>query len=102
MIRLLHHELGRLRLVSVLEGTSYLLLIGVAVPVKYILGDPSLVRVLGRIHGGLFVLFLIALARVAASEPWGWRRVAGAILAAMAPFGAFWFERRLRRGEGSS
>jgi integral membrane protein len=96
MTRLLDSELGRLRIVSLLEGTSYLVLVGFAVPMKYWMGSPAFVHVVGRVHGGLFVLFLIAVARVAVSEPWGWARVLRAVAAAMVPFGAFWFERRLR------
>lgn len=86
---------------SLLEGSSYLVLVGIAVPVKYWFGNPSLVHAMGSVHGGLFVLFLITLARVAVSEPWGWRRVLAAVGAAILPFGAFWFERRLRANQES-
>ena len=55
-------ELGRFRIVSLLEGLSYLVLVGVAMPMKYIGGDTSAVPMFGRIHGGLFVLFCLALA----------------------------------------
>jgi integral membrane protein len=92
-------ELGRFRIVSLLEGVSYILLVGIAVPLKYLAGDPSLVKILGRVHGGLFVLFLFVLARAAMGIPWGWRRVAVAFVASIVPFGAFWLERTLRREE---
>ncbi|MEM9192580.1 MAG: DUF3817 domain-containing protein [Myxococcota bacterium] len=90
-------ELLQLRIVSILEGTSYLLLLGVAVPLKHLWDEPSLVRIMGRVHGFLFVLFLVVLARAAASRSWGVRRVGGALLSAIVPGGAFLFERRLRR-----
>ena len=93
---LLGTELGRLRIVSLLEGISYTLLLFVAVPLKYLAHEPAMVRVLGRVHGGLFVLFLLALFRVAVGVPWGARKVTVAFLAAVVPLGAFWLERRLR------
>jgi integral membrane protein len=90
-------DLGRLRLVSLLEGISYLVLIGVGVPLKYWLGHPEVVQIAGRVHGGLFVVFLIALARVAVSAPWPPRKVLSAFIAAVIPFGAFWLEHQLRQ-----
>jgi integral membrane protein len=92
-------ELGRLRIVSLLEGVSYLLLLGIAVPLKYVAGAPLAVQVLGRVHGLLFVLFVLALAQVAVAVPWTWRRVVNAIVLAVLPFGAFVFEARLRAEE---
>jgi integral membrane protein len=93
-------ELGQFRIVSLLEGVSYLLLLGVAMPMKYWMGDPTLVRVLGRVHGGLFVLFAVTLLRVAVEDGWPWRKSLTAFLASLAPLGAFWFDRKLR-GEGA-
>ena len=48
------------RVVSFLEGTSYLLLLFVAVPIKYWMNDPQYVKLLGMPHGLLFVGYLIA------------------------------------------
>lgn len=92
-------EVGQFRVVSLLEGLSYLLLLGIAVPVKYLAHDPSLVRLMGRVHGGLFVLFVLALARAAAAAPWNARQIATAAVASFVPGGAFWLERKLRSEE---
>jgi integral membrane protein len=97
--RLLRSETGRLRLLSLVEGASYLVLVGVAVPLKYLAGEPGLVQVMGRVHGVLFVLFIIALARAAASASWRASKIAFAILCAMLPLGAFVFEWRLRKSD---
>lgn len=51
----------RLAFVSLLEGISYLLLLLVAMPLKYVFDQPEAVRVVGSAHGALFVFFLIAL-----------------------------------------
>ena len=52
-----------LRMVGLTEAVSYMLLVGVAMPLKYIWGQPQAVRVVGMIHGILFILFCVALVR---------------------------------------
>ncbi|MEJ7734985.1 MAG: DUF3817 domain-containing protein [Polyangiaceae bacterium] len=100
---LLSTDVGRFRVVSILEGISYLLLLGVAMPLKYLAGEPRAVRVVGTVHGGLFVLFVIALALVTIRARWRWTRTAVAMIASLLPFGAFALERSLRRdGEPGS
>lgn len=54
-------NISRLRLAGFLEGLSLILLMGFAMPMKYIWGDPSFVRMIGSIHGALFVLFALQL-----------------------------------------
>ena len=90
--------LGRFRLVSLLEGLSYVVLLGIAMPLKYLAGDTAAVPLAGRIHGGLFVLFVLALVHAAWVERWPRRAQGIAMIAALLPLGAFWLERGLRRG----
>lgn len=78
-----------------LEGASFLLLLGVAMPLKYLAGQPLAVRVLGMAHGVLFLLFLAALWRAADAHGWPRRHVVLGVIASLVPFGTFWFERRL-------
>lgn len=92
-------EVGQFRVVSLLEGLSYLLLLGIAVPVKYLAHDPSLVRLMGRVHGALFVLFVLALVRAATAASWSARQWGTAAIASVVPGGAFWLERKLRSEE---
>ncbi|MCI3923936.1 DUF3817 domain-containing protein [Paenibacillus sp. TRM 82003] len=87
---------GRFRMIGFLEGISFLLLLGVAMPLKYAADIPGPVTVVGAIHGALFALYLAAVAYMAFTAKWSVRRVAGAVLAAMLPFGPFLFDRRLR------
>ena len=84
------------RFVSLAEGVSWLLLLFVAMPLKYGFGQPEAVRVLGRVHGGLFVLFLLTLSMAAVEAGWNFKQVARAFLASLVPFGAFWLEKTLR------
>lgn len=47
------------RLIALSEGTSYVLLLFIAVPIKYYLNDPTYVKILGMPHGILFIVYLI-------------------------------------------
>lgn len=95
MPTILRSDLGRFRVVSLLEGLSYLALLGYAMPLKYLWSDPSMVRLFGRLHGGLFVLFVVALARAAGERGWDAPRAARAFGFSLVPFGAFALEREL-------
>ncbi|MFW5972756.1 MAG: DUF3817 domain-containing protein, partial [Bacteroidota bacterium] len=55
---MLRTALSRLRLIGFIEGLSYLALLGIAMPLKYMAGMPMAVRYVGWIHGVLFVLYV--------------------------------------------
>ncbi len=84
------------RAVSLVEGVSWLLLLFVAMPLKYGLGRPEAVALLGRVHGALFVAFLLTLGRLALDGTWKPSHLTRAFVASLVPFGAFWLEWRLR------
>lgn len=94
---ILSTALGRFRVISFIEGLSYVVLVAIAMPLKYGAGNTTIVPLVGRIHGGLFVLFVVALAAVASARTWTRSQVATAFIAGLIPLGAFWLERRLRR-----
>ena len=58
---MLKNTLGRLRLVALCEGISYVLLLGIAMPLKYLYDRPEAVRITGMLHGILFILLALAL-----------------------------------------
>lgn len=89
--------LARLRVVGLLEGTSFLLLLGIAMPLKYLAGMPEMVRVVGWAHGILFMLYWAAVAHVAVSRRWPLPRVVAALAASTLPFGPFALDVHLRR-----
>ena len=91
--------IGRLRVIGIGEGISFLLLLGIAMPLKYMAGIPEMVTWVGWIHGLLFVLYLAALAHVTFLHRWSVLRVAVAFLASLLPFGTFVLDARLRREE---
>lgn len=94
---MLRTPIGRLRVIAFIEGLSYLLLLGIAMPLKYFAGLPAAVKIAGWIHGLLFVLYLLAVAEVSVRHRWSLARIFTALVAAFVPFGTFWLDRQLRR-----
>ena len=91
------HTLRQLRAVAILEGTSFVVLLLIAMPLKYLAGLPLAVRIVGALHGFLFLVFLLALLRAAVAHRWPARRILLALLASVVPFGMIPFDRSLRR-----
>lgn len=89
--------LGRLRLLGVLEGLSFLLLLGIAMPLKYVWGDPGMVRSVGMAHGILFILYVGAAVHAHFEYDWRVKRTALVVLSSILPFGPFIAEQRLFR-----
>ena len=86
-----------LRVVGLVEGFSFLVLLGVAMPLKYYAGMPMAVKVVGWVHGVLFVVFCAALVRTMVAARWRPGRGALAFVAALLPLGPFLLDRRMRR-----
>lgn len=96
---MLRTPLGRLRVIAFIEGISYLVLLGVAMPLKYFAGIPEAVKAVGWAHGLLFVFYLLSVAEVTIARRWPLTRVLGVLVAAFIPFGTFVLDARLRREE---
>ena len=88
---------GRFRIAGIWEGVSLLLLIFIAMPLKYFADISSAVAVMGMIHGILFPLYLIALVHLAVVKKWKITRWLMGGLAGLLPFGTFVFESYLRK-----
>jgi integral membrane protein len=58
---MLNDTFSRFRLISFIEGISFLVLLFIAMPLKYLAGIPLAVKIVGMTHGVLFILFVIAL-----------------------------------------
>lgn len=82
------------RIVSFLEGFSYLLLIFVAVPIKYFNGDASFVKILGMPHGILFMLYIILAITLLKSMKWDFKTVMIILVASILPFGTFYIDKK--------
>ncbi len=95
-------QLRPLRLVSLLEGLTLLVLVLVAVPAKHVLGLPMATRVMGPIHGLAFLAYCWTLvATISGGEGWSKKEIAQLALAAFVPFGALAVAGLLRRKEAT-
>jgi integral membrane protein len=95
-----HHKtnLSRLRLFAFLEGASLVLLIFVAVPLKYWLNLPRMVQILGPLHGALFLFFVLNTMSVAIEQRWKfWTTTWKVLLACLIPFGTFYIDYKILR-----
>jgi integral membrane protein len=94
-------QLRRMRLVSLLEGTTLLVLVGIAVPLRHLGGVRVATTIMGPIHGMAFLLYIWMLIQTVASGCIPKRDVVRMIVAAFIPFGAFVNEWALRRAEAA-
>ena len=97
MQNLLKTTVGRLRLIGYIEGISLLILIGIAVPLKYFGHNPQLTKILGPVHGGLFLLFIFNTISVAVEYRWKPAVIFKLILACIIPFGTFYIDYKILR-----
>lgn len=91
--------LKKLRLLALAEGVSTLLLFGVAMPLKYLAGYPLAVKVMGSLHGLLFMALVMACLVAIERVPLGVRLGLAGIFGAVVPFGPFVVDVWLRRLE---
>lgn len=82
------------RIVALLEGVSYILLLFIATPIKYLSGDPQYVKLLGMPHGILFIAY-IALAFMLKNDfKWNSKELLTVLVASIIPFGTFYIDRK--------
>lgn len=86
-----------LRVVGFLEGLSFLLLLFIAMPLKYIWGNAILVKYVGMGHGVLFMIFLAVLFIVCEKQKWSIKVFIYGLIASILPFGPFVFDHYLKK-----
>ena len=96
-MNLLSSSLGRLRVVAFMEGVSFLVLLGIAMPLKYAAGRPEAVKYVGMAHGLLFVLYVLLLLIVGLERGWSARKIMLGFIASLVPLGTFWADKHLFR-----
>lgn len=89
-------SIQRLRIAGLIEGVSFILLVFIAMPMKYMLGMPLAVKVVGWLHGGLFIVFCWLLMQTIITARWKLSQGALVVLAALVPFGPFMIDKRLK------
>ncbi len=86
--------LATFRVVAVLEGVSYLLLLFIASPVKWFLGDPTYVKLLGMPHGILFMAYVVLAILIRTDMKWSNRTLFIVLIASVIPFGTFYVDKK--------
>ena len=85
------------RIISFLEGISYLLLLFVAVPIKYFQDDASYVKILGMPHGVLFMLYIVFAIVLQKQTKWNLKTLGVVMIASVLPFGTFYVDKKYLR-----
>ena len=96
---LLKTSIGRLRIIAFLEGVSFLILLFIAMPMKYLMGMPMMVRQVGMAHGVLFIVFLFAVIQVMIDKQWSVWKGLIAVGASLVPFGTFVLDAKVLKKE---
>lgn len=86
---MLNSNLGRLSVIGILEGISYLALLGVCMPLKYMYDMPEPTEYVGMAHGILFILYCALVVIVGKAEKWNIKTILWALVASLLPFGTF-------------
>lgn len=87
----------RFRSVAIAEGISFLVLLLIAMPLKYVWHNPMPVKIVGWAHGVLFIWYWIAALPLFTKLKWESERIIGLGLASILPFGTFVLERKWLR-----
>jgi len=96
MMNLVKTNIGRLRIIAFLEGVTLLILVIIAVPMKYYFNNPWASQFFGPIHGAIFLLFLISTLSVAIEYKWKFMTTTWKVLlACFIPFGTFYIDRAI-------
>ncbi|MGD7043868.1 DUF3817 domain-containing protein [Jeotgalibacillus proteolyticus] len=98
---MLKTPIGRLRFMGYFEGVSLLILVGLAMPLKYWFGFPEAVTLVGSIHGFLFVIYCFVIAYVTLKTRWKWYWPILSFIVAFIPFGNFALDPKLKHYEMS-
>jgi len=92
-------SLKRFRFMGILEGSSLLILLFLAMPLKYFFDMPEAVSVVGSIHGFLFVSYCLMIVYMTFIVKWPFIYSVIAVIVAFIPFGNILFDRKLQKME---
>jgi integral membrane protein len=95
----LSSPIARVRSVGRMEAVSFLLLLGIAMPLKYLAGQPMAVTIVGWIHGALFIALAMVTFAAWANRQLSFGHACLVAIASLIPFGPFLIDRKLARRE---
>jgi integral membrane protein len=90
-------QLNYLRFLGIIEGLSLIFLLFIAMPVRMMTHDASIVQSTGAIHGLLFLMFVYTLIDSASTGKWGRKTLFMGLTMSCLPFGTFWFDKKVLR-----
>jgi len=96
---MIQHQIRILRITGISEGISFLVLLLIAMPLKYYAGLPVAVKIVGWLHGVLFIAYIIAVFISIKPMRWNIRDVFIALVASLLPFGTFILDRSWKQKE---
>ena len=91
--------LKRFRQIGFIEGISYLVLLFIAMPLKYAFDMPVATKIVGMGHGILFITYVVLLLMAANKYKWNGKYTAILFIASLIPFGTFYTDRKLKAQE---
>ncbi len=95
MKKFLTPGIGLLRLIGFLEGISFLVLVFIAMPIKYIGHNPTPVQIVGQAHGLLFVLFVVYTLIMSLKHKWKLVITLQVLASSIIPFGTFYIDKKI-------
>ncbi|MCM4157371.1 DUF3817 domain-containing protein [Gramella sp. AN32] len=90
----LENQKAAFKWISILEGISFLLLLLIAMPLKYVWDMPQMVEHVGMAHGVLFILYVAACLSLVKRMNWSWIQTGLILGCSLIPFGPFYVEKR--------
>ena len=82
------------KIIALLEGISYLVLLGVGTPLKYFTGNDVIVKSLGMPHGILFMTYIVLAVLLKAPQKWSFKELGIILICSVLPFGTFYVDRK--------
>ena len=82
------------RITALIEGVSYILLLFIATPIKYLYEDPQYVKMLGMPHGILFMAYVVIAILISSNMKWSSRTLWIILVASVIPFGTFYVDKK--------
>ena len=89
-------KIKQFRFIAITEGISFLILLLIAMPLKYMYGMPEYTKIVGMAHGILFLTFIYLLLEVHSQYKWSIKYSLFAFVSSLIPFGTFLLERRFK------
>ncbi|MGB5963897.1 MAG: DUF3817 domain-containing protein [Sulfurimonadaceae bacterium] len=97
LLQNIHNDsIGNFRIIGFIEGISYLVLLFIAIPLKYMMGIAVATKIVGMIHGLLFIVFLVILMQAAQKHNFSMKDSIIFFIASLIPFGTFYTDKRLK------